>query len=87
MTEPDEEKTNVTTTTTTNWEDVPAPPSCHMYGRIWTDEELDAYVEREYGITKEDEERLFKELKEWALEKPELQGLPCDDKMLIMFLR
>jgi hypothetical protein len=70
-----------------NWESVPSPPPCKMHGRVWTDAELDAYVETEFGVTKEEGVRLFDELKEWALMNPEIEGKPCDDKYLLMYLR
>ena len=60
------------------------PPS--PQGRIFTDEELDEYVEREFGVSKSEAEGRFEELKEWAAANGKDVG-PYDDKYLVMFLR
>ena len=53
--------------------------------RVWTDDELDDYVLREYGVDKEDEDRLFRELWEWAGKNVERGRFDRD--FIMMYLR
>ncbi len=59
-------------------------PNSKMYGRVWTDDELDAYVEREFGVDKQMAERMFNEIRGWADD-----NLPvdADDDFVHKFLR
>ena len=55
-------------------------------GRVFTDDELDEYVEREFGVGKAEGERRMAALREWAAANAKEVG-PHDDRYLVMFLR
>ena len=55
-------------------------------GRVFTDDELDEYVEREFGVGKAEAERRTAALREWAAANAKEVG-PHDDRYLVMFLR
>ena len=59
---------------------------CLSNRRVWTDAELDAYVLREYGVDKEEEERRFRELWEWAGAGNVEEGR-YDKGFILMYLR
>ena len=52
----------------------------------FTDEELDEYIEKEFGVDKAEADRRFEQFKEWAAANSKDVG-PHDDRYLIMFLR
>ena len=61
------------------------PTKYLKFPRVWTDDELDDYVLREYGVDKEDEGRRFQELWEWAGENVEKGRY--DTEFILMYLR
>ena len=55
-------------------------------GRVFTEDELDEYVEREFGVGRAEAERRTAALREWAAANAKEVG-PHDDRYLVMFLR